>query len=277
MEIDIMNHNRLVHHNTVTLSVVLIVALLLTFHTSYAKGPRTRPPQTQTRATAQPLLADPTNTQEMIRIFGSLSPDNFKTWLTAELPPAPPIDEVAFARAAQRAQINIVTDVTACERLQQQASPILKLFNRENHIRFVIYYDSYPQLQTLALNHLAVSTGLLHILQTQTQLNGLVAHELARQLRRRIFQSAWSDHDLTKLRQMELFYDAVAALALKALNFSPEDYAVFLQRMINYNLATSSSNNNLESSRHPTLRDRQFVIREIDLQQSPITRITITN
>ena len=274
---DIMNHNRLVYHNTVTPSVVLILALLITFHTSYAKRPRTRPPQTLTQATAQPVLPDPTNIQEVIRIFGSLTPEKFRTWLTAELPPPPPIDEVAFSRAAQRAQINIVTDVTACERLQQQALPILKLFNLENHIRFVIYYDSYPQLQTVALNHLAVSTGLLHILKTQTQLNGLVAHELARHLRRSIFQSAWSDHDLTKLRQMELFYDAVAALALKALNFSPEDYAVFLQRMINYNLTTSSSNNNLESSRHPTWRDRQFVIREIDLQQSPVTRITITN
>jgi hypothetical protein len=277
MEIDIMNHNRLVHYNTSTPSVVLILALLVTSNNSYAKGPRNRPPQSQTRATAQPLLPDPTNTQEMVRTFGSLSPEKFKMWLDAELPPPPPIDEVAFARAAQRAQINIVTDVTACERLQQQALPVLKLFNLENHIRFVVYYDSYPQLQTLALNHIAVSTGLLHILKTETQLNGLVAHELARQLRRSIFQSAWSDHDLTKLRQMELFYDAVAALALKALNFSPEDYAVFLQRMINYNLATSSSNNDLESSRHPTLRDRQFVIREIDLQQSPVTRITITN
>jgi hypothetical protein len=265
------------NHNTLTPPVVLILALLVTFQTSYAKGPRTRQPQTQTRATAQPVLADPTNTQEVIRIFGSLTPEKFRTWLTGELSPAPAIDEVAFARAAQQAQINIVTDVTTCERLQQQALPILKLFNLENHIRFVVYYDPYPQLQTLALNHLAVSTGLLHILKTQTQLSGLVAHELARQLRRSIFQSAWSDHDLIKLRQMELFYDAVAAVALKTLNFSPEDYAMFLQRMINYNFTTSSSNKNLESSRHPTLRDRQFVIREIDLQQSPVTRITITN
>lgn len=263
--------------NLHTLTPLILLALLVTFQTSYAQGPRTRPPQTQTRATAQPVLADPTNTQEVIRIFGSLSPDNFRTWLTGELPPAPPIDEVAFARAAQQAQINIVTDVTTCERLQQQALPILKLFNLENHIRFVVYYDPYPQLQTLALNHLAVSTGLLHILKTQTQLNGLVAHELARQLRRSIFQSAWSDHDLAKLRQMELFFDAVAAIALKALNFSPEEYAVFLQRMINYNFTTSSANNNLESSWHPTLRDRQLVIRQIDLQQSPVTLITITN
>ena len=152
--------------------------------------------------------------------------------------------------------------------MQQQALPILKLFNRENHIRFVVYYDSYPQLQTLALNYLAISTGLLQILKSDAQLNGLIAHELARTIKPGIFQSAWADDDVNTLRRMELFYDAVATLVLKTINSSPEDYALFLQRMINYNVATSSSNNTLKYNRHPTLQDRQRVIRQIDQQRS---------
>ena len=271
-----MTYNLLVHNNPVRLFLILTLAVIVSFHTAYATDTRSAQPEKRTRATPQPLLADPTNTQAVIRIFGSLPLDNFRTWLTAELPVPAPIDEIAFARAAQQAQINIVSDPTTCERLQRQALPILKLFNRENHVRFVVYYDSYPQLQTLALNHLAVSTGLLQILTSDAQLNGLVAHELARPIKRNIFQSAWADDDVTALRRMELFYDAVATLALKTINSSPEDYAVFLQRMINYNVATSSSNNTLKYNRHPVLQDRQRVIRQIDLQHSP-AQITITD
>lgn len=272
-----MTSNLLLQHNAVRPFLILTLALLVSFHTAYATGPGQRQSQKHTRAaTAHPLLLDPTNTEEVIRIFGSLPLGNFKTWLTAELPVPAPIDEIAFARAAQRAQINIVTDPTTCQSLRQKALPILKLFNRENHIRFVVYYDSYPQLQTLALNHLAVSTGLLQILKTDAQLNGLVAHELARTLKPGIFQSAWASDDLDTLRRMELFYDAVATLAMKTLNSYPEEYAVFLQRMINYNVATSSSNNTLASSRHPALQDRQRVIRQIDLQHSTVTRIELT-
>ncbi len=275
MELHVMNYYRHIPHGTLR-PLVLILALFISFQPPFGTYSTSKQPQKQTRATAQSLLADPTNTEDVIRIFGSLSSDNFRTWLTAELPLPAPIDEIAFARAAQRAQINIVTDPKTCERLQQQALPTLRLFNRENDTRFVIYYDPYPQLQTLALNHLAISTGLLQILKSDAQLNGLIAHELAREIKRSVFQSAWADHDLNTLRQMELFYDAVATLALKAINFSPEDYAVFLQRMINYNVATTSANNSLQYSRHPTLQDRQHVIRQIDLQQSPVTHITIT-
>ena len=276
MELNLMTYKLLIHHNSLRPFLILILALLVSFHTAYATDLRSKQPEKQTRATAQALLSDPTNTEEVIRIFGSLPLDKFRTWLTAELPPPAPIDEIAFARAAQRAQINIVSDPKTCERLQQQALPILKLFNRENHIRFVVYYDSYPQLQTLALNYLAISTGLLQILKSDAQLNGLIAHELARAIKPGIFQSAYADNDVNTLRQMELFYDAVATLALKTINSSPEDYAVFLQRMINYNVATSSSNNTLKYNRHPTLQHRQRLIRQIDLQHSPVTRITIT-
>ena len=271
-----MTYNLLVHNTPLRFFLILTLAVIVSFHTAYATRTRSAQPEKRTHATQQPPLADPTNTQEVIRIFGSLPLDHFRTWLTAELPVPTPIDEIAFARAAQHAQINIVSDPKTCERLYREALPILKLFNRENHVRFVVYYDSYPQLQTLALNHLAISTGLLQILKSDAQLDGLIAHELARPIKRSIFQSVWADDDVTALREMELFYDAVATLALKTINSSPEEYAVFLQRMINYNVATSSSNNTLASNRHPALQDRQRVIRQIDLQHSTVTRIELT-
>lgn len=265
-----MNYQRYFHQH-----MALILGLLLSFQNAYGANFNGTQAQPQTRAIT-PLLADPTDTQDVIRVFASLTATQFRTWLHAELPPPSPIDELAFARAAQQAQINIVSDPETCTRLQQQAQPILKLFKRDQNVRFVVYYDSYPQLQTLAHNNLALSTGLLQILKTDVQLNGLIAHELARDIRSTVYHLVWADHDLQRLRQMELFYDAVATLALQTTNFCPEDYALFLERMIKYNVATSSSNSALQYTRHPTLQDRQRVIRHIDLKQStpmaPATR-----
>lgn len=256
--------------------MALILGLLLSLQNAYGANFKGTQAQPQTRAITHPLLADPTNTQDVIRVFASLTVTQFRTWLHAELPPPSPIDELAFARAAQQAQINIVSDPDTCTRLHQQAQPILKLFKRDQNVRFVIYYDSYPQLQTLAHNNLALSTGLLQILKTDVQLNGLIAHELARDIRRTVYHRAWADHDLQRLRQMELFYDAVATFALQTTNFCPEDYALFLQRMIKYNVATSSSNSALQYTRHPNLQERQRVIRQLDRKQStpmaPATR-----
>jgi hypothetical protein len=80
-------------------------------------------PQPQTRAITHPLLADPTNTQDVIRVFASLTATQFRTWLHAELPPPSPIDELAFARAAQQAQINIVTDPTHAHACNNKHNP----------------------------------------------------------------------------------------------------------------------------------------------------------
>src|SRR5690349_21637987 len=105
-----MKYTLLVHHTLGRSVLILIFALLMSFPTAYATSYRSKQPEKRTRLIPQLQIPDPTNTQEVIRIFGSLPLDNFRTWLTAELPLPAPIDQIAFERAAQRAQINIVTD-----------------------------------------------------------------------------------------------------------------------------------------------------------------------
>ena len=147
-----------------------------------------------------------------------------------------PTNDNGFARATWLAQLHIVQDQTTCERLQQQAAPVIRLFGREHTVQFFIYLDNYPNMQTIAGSYLGVSTGLIQLLKRDTpdnaQLNGLVAHELARDIQKEGFITAWKNEDLQTLRAYELFYDAVATASMNHLRMPSQQYALILERMI---------------------------------------------
>ena len=181
----------------------------------------------------------------------------------------------SFARATWLAQLHIVQDQAACERLQQQAAPVIKLFRRENTVQFFINLDNYPNMQTIAGSYLGVSTGLIQLLKRDTpdnaQLNGLVAHELAREIQKEGFITAWKNEDLQTLKAYELFYDAVATATMNHLRMPSHNYTLILNRMVAY-----SRGRNTDRTRYPDLEQRQSLIRTISVAHSPITQITIT-
>jgi len=173
------------------------------------------------------------------------------------------------------AQLHIVQDQLTCDRLQQQAAPVLKLFGRENTVQFFIYFDNYPNIQTIAGSYLGVSTGLIQLLKRDTsdsaQLNGLVAHELARGIQKEGFITAWKNEDFETLKAYELFYDAVATATMNHLRLPSQQYALILERMI-----TQSRGRCTDRTRHPDLEQRQSLINTIGVLHSPITQITIS-
>ena len=129
---------------------------------------------------------NPINTQQMIEFFSKLKTPDFPAWLYSTTRSAPDLQssDKHFARATWLAQLHIVQDQETCDQLHQRAVPVLKLFHRLHTIRFFIYLDDYPNIQTIAGSYLGVSTGLIRLLKRDSrdnsQLNALVAHELAR-------------------------------------------------------------------------------------------------
>ncbi len=237
--------------------------------------------QTQTLRTlptnAQSVPINPANTQQVIQHFRTLKATDMPAWLHSTLSSATSHQSgnETFGRATWLSQLHIVQDETTCAHLKQQAAPVLKLFGRHETVQIFIYLDNYPNLQTIAGSYLGVSTGLIRLLKRDTadnaQLNGLVAHELARGIQQERFIAAWKNEDLQTIRAFELFYDAVATAALNHLRLPSQQYALILQRMIAH-----SSVNNTDRKRHPDLEQRQSLIRTIGLAQSPITQITTT-
>jgi hypothetical protein len=218
----------------------------------------------------------PTDTQQVIEHFAKLSDSDFPAWLRSALSATTRHQpDNGFARATWLAQLHIVQDQTTCERLQQQAAPVIKLFGREHTVQFFIYLDDDPNMQTIAGSYLGVSTGLIQLLKRDTpdnaQLNALVAHELARDIQKEGFITAWKNEDLQSLRAYELFYDAVATASINHLRMPSQQYALVLERMIAH-----AGGHNTARTRHPALEQRQSVIRTISLTHSRITQITIT-
>ncbi len=244
------------------LTLFAIAVVLTAFIPSSTKAqnkPDRRPPITATQSTA----FNPTDTQQVIEHFAKLGGSDFPTWLRSILSSTirqQPND--SFARATWLAQLHIVQDQTTCDRLQQQAGPVIKLFGRENTVHFFIYLDNYPNIQTIAGSYLGVSTGLIQLLKRDTpdnaQLNGLVAHELARDIQKEGFITAWNNEDLQTLKAYELFYDAVATATMNHLRMPSQHYALILERMIAY-----TRGHNTDRTRHPDLEKRQSLIRAI--------------
>src|SRR5215216_4374035 len=251
-------------------TITIVLSTLLPLSTKAQNKPR---PITTTRSTR----LNPTNTQQVIEHFAKLRDSDLPAWLRSTLSSTsyPVLIDHGFARATWLAQLHIVQDPTTCARLQQQAAPVLKLFGRENTVQFFIYLENYPNMQTIAGSYLGVSTGLIQLLKRDTrdnaQLNGLVAHELARSIQKEGFITAWKNEDLQTLRAYELFYDAVATASMNHLRMPSQQYAVILDRMIAYTRSHTT-----DRTRHPDLEKRQSLIRAIGIPHSPITQITIS-
>lgn len=119
-------------------------------------------------------------------------------------------------------------------------------------------------MQTIAGSYLGLSTGLIRLLKRDTsdnaQLNGLVAHELARGIQKEGFGTAWKNEDLHTLKAYELYYDAVAAATMNHLRMPSQQYALILELMIAH-----SRGHNTDRTRHPDLEQRRSLIRRIGI------------
>jgi hypothetical protein len=253
-----------------TMSVCLTGLLLSALSNNAQTGHR----QTSLVTTASTNVTktfDPTNPNVLIQQLIALTPLQFDTWLTSVLPTpvSPTLRDEAFPRATWLAQLQIVDDFKTCNRLQQQTLPLLRLFHREHSVRFFIYRDNYPNVQTVSFSYIGISTGLLDLLQRDTtgaQLNGLVAHELARDIVKDRFIKAWKHEDFQTIRQLELFHDVIAAIALHRLQLPSQQYAFILKQMSAHNtMRNDYAADSLERKRHPSLNDRQLVINTVAL------------
>jgi hypothetical protein len=264
-------------HTTYRFLTLVAITLVLSALFPLPTKAQNKSPRKSVVTTTQSTQFNPTDTQQVIQHFAKLRDSDFPTWLRSTLSSTTrhQLNDNDFARATWLAQLNIVQDQATCDRLQQQAAPVIRLFRREHTVQFFIYLDTYPNMQTIAGSYLGVSTGLLQLLKRDTpdnaQLNGLVAHELARDIQKEGFITAWKNEDLQTLKGYELFYDAVATATMNHLRMPSQHYALILERMIAYTRGHTT-----DRRRHPDLEKRRSLIRAIGIPHSPITQITIS-
>jgi len=262
-------------HTTNRFLALVAITLFLTTFFPFPTNAKNKPQRKSLITTTESPEFNPTDTQHVIEHFARMRDSDFATWLRSTLSSttAHQLDANRFARATWLAQLNIVQDQVTCDRLQQQVAPVIRLFRREHTLQFFIYLDTYPNMQTIAGAYLGVSTGLLQLLKRDTpdnaQLNALVAHELARDIQKEGFITAWKNEDLQTLKGYELFYDAVATATMNHLRMPSQHYALILERMIAYTRGHAT-----DRTRHPDFEKRQSVIRAVGI--APLPQLTIS-
>src|SRR5689334_1748577 len=151
-------------HYVVIITVCLTALLLSPLSLNARTGHRQKSLVTNFPTNVSETL-DPTNANVTIQLI-ALTPVQFDSWLTSVLPTpvSPTVRDEAFPRATWLAQLQIVDDFETCSRLQQQTLPLLRLFHREHAVRFFIYRDIYPNVQTVAFSYIGISKiGRAHV------------------------------------------------------------------------------------------------------------------
>lgn len=119
------------------------------------------------------------------------------------------------------------------EQLRPRVEPALKLHRRSAVIELKVFEHQYPVILTKPGAIIAVSLRLLELVGGDDgALIGIISHELAHEYVAMSFYEASRLRQHARLRELELFCDAVAVASLVALNVDPARYAKILQKVV---------------------------------------------
>lgn len=112
-----------------------LIAFTILFCTLLSSSTKAQTARLRIPPNNPPLTLNPTDTDEVIRLFTTLKSSELPKWLHSNLSEPIPSqsNRDSFARATWLAQLHIVQDEPTCDRLKEQAAPILKLFRTIQH------------------------------------------------------------------------------------------------------------------------------------------------
>lgn len=198
--------------------------------------------------------------------FGRFTRAEFAAWLSTVTAPAPAPDEAARVAIAFRSAVRRFgprhSDASGPEvtRLRARLLPVLRLFGRENLI-VVIAEDPEPRIDHVVGAGLIVTTGMLRAAASDDQLNGWVAHALARERHLQRAVAAVRSGDDLSLRRIELECDAVAADALFFTGMDPLAYAQSVFAVVTSDPERARVYDGVTD--HPSLADRLRLIERL--------------
>lgn len=194
---------------------------------------------------------------ELAKTFGSLSREEFVAWLGTVQRKSVPSEASRrewTSSYVMQSKLMVVKNGDWLYRLSERARPALRLFQREGIITFVVLSSTEPFIESITGACISISTAMLRQVENDAQLNAIVAHELAHEFSDAEYGRALRSGDLKKTRSFELNCDAVATLALRALDMEPTELGQILFKTITWSAETLERNNG--SGRHPSLASR---------------------
>jgi Zn-dependent protease with chaperone function len=157
---------------------------------------------------------------------------------------------------------NRVEDQRELDGLHSRLQRTLNFYARSGVVDLILFRDSRPIVYSKPGVVVVISNEVMKIVgDDDAALVGIIAHELAHEYVALQMLRALQSGDLTKIRELELFCDAVAVVALLNLGLDPRSYARALQRIATHSQASAQLNNGSRS--HPAIEARLKVISDI--------------
>ena len=157
---------------------------------------------------------------------------------------------------------NRVVDARQLALLSARTEATLRFCQRYGVVDLILFRHSEPIVFSKPGVVLGIATELLKIVgDDDAALAGIVAHELAHEYIALQMLVAIRAGDLSKMRELELFCDAVAVIVLLDLGLDPVHYSRALNRIARHSRASTALNNG--SSTHPAIEQRMQVILDI--------------
>jgi Zn-dependent protease with chaperone function len=170
---------------------------------------------------------------------------------------------------------NRVASPRQLDRLYARLETTLRFYHRYGVVDLVIFRDPRPIIYSMSGVVLVISTEVLKIVgDDDGALAGMVAHELAHECVAMEMLQAFKTGDLARMRELELFCDAAAVVALLDLDFDPDRYANALKRIASHSPATAFLNDG--SISHPAIDARLRLISDISgllINESRVARL----
>jgi hypothetical protein len=201
--------------------------------------------------------------QQVLALLGELDPAKACAYLDRRrMPPFPPqARQEILATLPPQVRQRRITSQERLSRLERVLQPVLVYHRRESGVEIVLFQDTIPFASLFGRVAILISTKLLAITK-ESELRGIVAHELAHEYRWWEAVEARRNRDYSKLREIELFCDAVAALTLRETGGDPLDYAAALEHLVAWGDYLGSTSRDGGRS-YPRLKDRLDFIREL--------------
>ena len=194
-----------------------------------------------------------TETERALARLGDLSPDAARRRLSQMRPPAYQPGPFLLNEIIKRQELPVCSSQRV-ERLKESLQPVLAYHDRDGKLPIIVLRSDQPKAFVVARVALIITSKLMFI-TSESELRGIVAHELAHDYLWEERDRAFKEKNESLLREIELFCDAVAAITLKEIGDDPAYYAQALKRMT-YVGSTAGNTTRSETKTHPSLDAR---------------------
>jgi hypothetical protein len=163
---------------------------------------------------------------------------------------------------------NRISDRKRLECLVARLQSALRLHGRAGIVEILVFNDPRPIVYNKPGVVVVLSTEVLKIVGgDDAAFVGVVAHELAHEyVAMQMLYALRARHNV-RIRELELFCDAVAVVTLLSLQMNPTSYSEALERICRHSQAAASLNDG--SSSHPSLNARLKLIAGIKALLEP--------